>query len=113
MTDCLFCKIERGEVPARIVYQDAELFAFEDLAPQAPTHILICPRRHVASLNEATSDDAAMLGHAQLVAAQLAGERGITSGYRVVINNGRSAGQSVFHLHMHLLGGREFRWPPG
>ena len=113
MTDCIFCKIERGEVPARIVYQDAELFAFEDLAPQAPTHILICPRRHFASLNEATTEDAAMLGRMQLVAAQLAGERRIASGYRTVINNGRAAGQSVFHLHMHLLGGREFRWPPG
>jgi histidine triad (HIT) family protein len=113
MTDCIFCKIERGEVPARIVYQDAELFAFEDLAPQAPTHILICPRRHFASLNEATAEDTAMLGRMQLVAAQLAGERGIASGYRTVINNGRAAGQSVFHLHMHLLGGREFRWPPG
>ena len=113
MTDCMFCKIERGEVPARIVYQDAELFAFEDLAPQAPTHILICPRRHFASLNEATTEDAAMLGRMQLVAAQLAGERRIASGYRTVINNGRAAGQSVFHLHMHLLGGREFRWPPG
>ena len=72
MTDCVFCKIESGEIPARIVYQDAELFAFEDLAPQAPTHILICPRRHFASLNEATSEDTAMLGRAQLVAAQLA-----------------------------------------
>ena len=113
MTDCIFCKIERGEVPARIVYQDAELFAFEDLAPQAPTHILICPRRHFASLNEATAEDTAMLGRMQLVAAQLAGERGIGSGYRTVINNGRAAGQSVFHLHLHLLGGREFRWPPG
>ena len=113
MTDCVFCKIERGEIPARIVYQDAELFAFEDLAPQAPTHILICPRRHFASLNEATSEDTAMLGRAQLVAAQLAAERGIASGYRIVINNGRAAGQSVFHLHIHLLGGREFRWPPG
>jgi histidine triad (HIT) family protein len=113
MTDCVFCKIERGEIPARIVFQDAELFAFEDLAPQAPTHILICPRRHFASLNEAASEDAAMLGRAQLVAAQLANERGISSGYRMVINNGRAAGQSVFHLHIHLLGGREFRWPPG
>jgi histidine triad (HIT) family protein len=109
----MFCKIERGEVPARIVYQDAELFAFDDLAPQAPTHILICPRRHFASLNEATTEDAATLGRMQLVGAQLAGERGIASGYRTVINNGRAAGQSVFHLHMHLLGGREFRWPPG
>ena len=87
MTDCMFCKIERGEVPARIVYQDAELFAFEDLAPQAPTHILICPRRHFASLNEATAEDTAMLGRIQLVAAQLAGERGIASGHNAKVGH--------------------------
>lgn len=113
MTDCLFCKISRKEIPAKLVYEDPDLFAFEDIAPQAPTHILICPRKHVASLTDTTPEDAAILGRAQRVAAQLATERGLTSGYRTVINNGRGAGQTVFHLHVHLLGGRDFRWPPG
>ena len=113
MNDCIFCKIGRKEIPAKLVYEDEELFAFEDISPQAPTHILICPRKHVVSLTETISDDAAMLGRAQRVAAQLAAQRGLSSGYRVVINNGERAGQSVFHLHFHLLGGRDFRWPPG
>jgi histidine triad (HIT) family protein len=111
--DCIFCKIGQGELPAKLIYQDADIFAFEDAAPQAPTHILICPRAHIVSLSEATAGDAGLLGRLQLVAAQVANERGITSGYRTVINNGKGAGQSVFHLHVHLLAGREFRWPPG
>jgi histidine triad (HIT) family protein len=111
--DCIFCKIGQGELPAKLIYQDADVFAFEDAAPQAPTHILICPRTHILSLSEATAGDAALLGRLQLVAAQVANERGITSGYRTIINNGKGAGQSVFHLHVHLLAGREFRWPPG
>jgi len=113
MDDCIFCKIGRKEIRGKIVYEDAELFAFEDIAPQAPTHILICPRKHLVSLTEAAADDAAMLGRLQLIAAKLAVERKLTDGYRTVINNGRGAGQSVFHLHLHLLGGRAFRWPPG
>ena len=113
MDDCLFCKIGEGKIPAKIVYQDADLFAFEDIAPVSPTHILICPRKHLASLTEATSEDDALLGRALLVGARLAAERGLTSGYRTVINSGAGAGQSVFHIHVHLLGGREFRWPPG
>jgi histidine triad (HIT) family protein len=113
MTDCLFCKIDRKEIPAKMVYEDAELFAFEDIAPQAPTHILICPRKHLSSLTEAEAEDAGLLGRALLLAAKLAGERGLTGGYRTVVNNGSGAGQSVFHLHVHLLGGRAFRWPPG
>ncbi len=113
MTDCIFCKIAQREVPAKLVYEDADLFAFEDVAPQAPTHVLICPRAHMTSLSEAAPGDTALLGRLLLVAAQLAAERGIAGGYRTVINNGRAAGQSVFHLHVHLLGGREFRWPPG
>jgi len=96
-----------------LVYEDEETFAFEDIQPQAPTHILICPRKHLVSLTEAAADDAAMLGRLQLIAAKLAVERKLTDGYRTVINNGRGAGQSVFHLHLHLLGGRAFRWPPG
>jgi histidine triad (HIT) family protein len=113
MADCLFCKIESREIPATLVYEDAELFAFEDIHPQAPTHILICPRKHMVSLTDATPEDAPMLGRLQLVAAKLAADRKLTEGYRTVINNGRGAGQSVFHLHLHLLGGRDFRWPPG
>jgi len=113
MNDCLFCKFESKQIPAKLVYEDAEIFAFEDIHPQAPTHILICPRKHLVSLTDATAEDAAMLGRLQLVAVQLAAERKLTEGYRTVFNNGRGAGQSVFHLHLHLLGGREFRWPPG
>ncbi len=113
MDDCLFCKISRKEIPAKLVYENEEIFAFEDIQPQAPAHILICPRKHLGSLTEAVAEDAAMLGRLQLIAAKLAVERKLTDGYRTVINNGRSAGQSVFHLHLHLLGGRAFRWPPG
>ena len=113
MNDCLFCKIGRKEIPAKLVYEDAEIFAFEDIHPQAPVHILLCPRKHLVSLTDATAEDAAMLGRLQLIAAQLATQRKLTDGYRTVFNNGGGAGQSVFHLHLHLLGGREFRWPPG
>ena len=113
MDDCLFCKIGRKEIPAKLVYEDQEIFAFADIHPQAPAHILICPRKHLVSLTDASAEDGAMLGRLQLLAAQLARERKLTNGYRTVINNGGGAGQSVFHLHMHLLGGRDFRWPPG
>ena len=113
MSDCLFCKIGEGKIPAKLVYQDADLFAFEDIAPQAPTHILICPRKHIVSLTDAGAADAALLGRALLVAAQLAADRGLNEGYRTVINSGPRAGQSVFHLHVHLMGGRDFHWPPG
>jgi histidine triad (HIT) family protein len=113
MDDCLFCRIGRHEIPAKCVYEDPDIFAFEDIHPQAPTHILICPRKHIVTLNDAAEEDAALLGRMQLVAAQLAAERKITDGYRTIVNNGRGAGQSVFHLHLHLLGGRPFRWPPG
>ncbi len=111
--DCLFCKIGEKKIPAKIVYEDAEIFALEDIHPKAPTHILICPRKHFVSLNEATKEDTQVLGRLQLVAAQLARERKLLEGYRTVVNNGPGAGQSVFHLHLHLLGGRSFRWPPG
>ncbi|HEY2459840.1 MAG TPA: histidine triad nucleotide-binding protein [Candidatus Acidoferrum sp.] len=112
-TDCLFCKIAAKQIPAKIVYEDEDVFAFEDIGPQAPSHILICPRKHFASLTEATPEDQSVLGKLQLVAAKLAGEKGLLGGYRTVLNNGAGAGQSVFHLHLHLLGGRVFRWPPG
>jgi histidine triad (HIT) family protein len=109
----LFCKIAQGAIAAKIVYEDAEIFAFEDIHPQAPTHILISPRKHLASLDDAVTADAPLLGKIQLVAAQLARDSKITAGYRTVFNNGSGAGQSVFHLHLHLLGGRVLRWPPG
>ena len=112
-TDCLFCKIAAKQIPAKLVYEDAEVFAFADVNPQAPTHLLVCPRRHFASLHEATPKDQAVLGKLALVAAQLARERKLEKGYRTVINTGSGAGQTVFHLHMHLLGGRSFLWPPG
>lgn len=111
--DCLFCKIGRKEIPAKLVHDDDEVFAFEDINPQAPTHLLICPRKHFASLDEAKTTDQSLLGKVQLVAAQLARERKLTAGYRTVFNTGRGAGQTVFHLHLHLLGGRSFHWPPG
>ena len=112
-SDCLFCKIARKEIPSKIVYEDADVFAFKDISPQAPTHILICPKKHFASLHEAAAEDQNVIGKLHLVAARLAREGNLLEGYRTVVNNGRGAGQSVFHLHVHLLGGRAFRWPPG
>jgi histidine triad (HIT) family protein len=112
-TDCLFCKIAAKQIPAKMVYEDPEIFAFEDIGPQAPTHLLICPRKHLASLEDAAEGDETMLGRLQLVAAKLARERKLARGYRTVINTGSDARQSVAHLHLHLLGGRSMRWPPG
>ena len=113
MADCLFCKIVSGEIKGNLVYQDEHVTAFRDLNPQAPTHILICPKKHFASLEEATQSEQAVLGKIALVAAKLARERKLGSGYRTVVNTGSGAGQTVFHLHMHLLGVRAFHWPPG
>lgn len=112
--DCLFCRILAKEISAKLVYEDDFAVAFEDINPQAPMHVLIVPRRHIAGLNDVATEDAALLGHLQLVAAQIARKRGLAeSGYRTVLNTGRGAGQSIFHLHLHLLGGRGLRWPPG
>jgi len=114
MEGCIFCRIVERRLPARIVFEDDEIVAFEDTNPQAPIHSLIVPRKHLASLKDATPGDAALLGRLFMVAAQLARERGLeTKGYRTVLNTGSWAGQSVFHLHLHLLGGRVFHWPPG
>jgi len=110
---CLFCRIIRGEIPSKKVYEDEHSFAFEDINPQAPTHVLIIPKRHIVGLKEATAEDAQAIGHSHLVAAKLARERGIEDGYRTVYNVGPKAGQSVFHLHLHLIGGRALSWPPG
>jgi histidine triad (HIT) family protein len=111
--DCLFCKIAAKKIPSKMVYEDDDVFAFEDIGPQAPTHILIIPRKHFASLNEATHEDQAVIGKMHLVAADLARKLKLHEGYRTVLNTGRGAGQTVFHLHLHLLGGRDFSWPPG
>lgn len=113
MENCLFCRIAARQLPAKIVFEDETVLAFEDLHPQSPVHVLIVPRKHIPSLKEAAPEDEALLGHLLSVAAQLARERNIEKGYRTVINNGPWAGQSVYHLHVHLLGGRVFHWPPG
>jgi histidine triad (HIT) family protein len=111
--NCLFCKIGEKKIPSKMVFEDADVFAFEDISPQAPTHVLICPRKHFASLDDAKLEDQELIGKMHLVAAKIAKERNLQAGYRTLFNNGSGAGQSVFHLHMHLLGGRQFRWPPG
>lgn len=114
VNDCLFCKIAAGEIPATLVYQDDDIVAFRDIRPVAPTHILLIPRRHVASVAAATEADQALLGVLLLAAARLARDEGLAEdGYRVVTNTGPNAGQSVPHLHFHLLGGRAMSWPPG
>ena len=113
MSDCIFCRIIRGEAPAKKDYEDERAFVFEDINPQAPTHVLVIPKKHIIGLKEAQPEDAEIIGYLHLVAAQLARERGIEDGYRTVFNVGPRAGQSVFHLHLHLLGGRSLRWPPG
>lgn len=110
--DCLFCRIVRKEIPATLVYESEDCIAFRDISPQAPVHVLVIPREHIVSLNDAT--DAAALGRLAMVAAEIAMSEGIgESGYRVVFNTNRDGGQSVFHLHLHLLGGRSLAWPPG
>jgi histidine triad (HIT) family protein len=113
MSDCLFCRIIGGEIPSRKAFEDESTYAFEDINPQAPTHILIVPKKHIRGLKEATAQDAEVIGRCHLVASQLARERSIEDGYRTVLNVGPRAGQSVFHLHVHLLGGRSLHWPPG
>ena len=113
MTDCLFCRIIRGEVPSRKVHEDDHVFAFEDIHPQGPTHVLIVPKKHIAGLKEATTEDSALIGLCHLAAARIARDRSIEDGYRTVLNVGPQAGQSVFHLHVHLIGGRALSWPPG
>jgi histidine triad (HIT) family protein len=113
MEPCIFCKIIDRQAPAKIVYEDAWVVAFEDAHPQSPVHLLIVPRKHLPSLKEATAEDEPLLGRLLTVAARLARERQIERGYRTLINNGTLAGQSVFHLHLHVLGGRVFHWPPG
>ena len=112
MSDCLFCKIIAGDIPSNKVYEDDLCFAFYDIAPQAPTHFLVIPKAHIASVSEVTAENSAVVGHIFQVIAKLAAEMGMEN-YRVVSNIGEQAGQSVFHLHFHVLSGRDMTWPPG
>jgi histidine triad (HIT) family protein len=110
---CLFCKIVAGEIPSNKVFEDDLAYAFRDTNPQAPTHILIVPRKHIASLAEAGAKDKELLGYLHLVAGRIANSEGLSNGFRTVINTGPDGGQTVDHLHVHLLGGRSMHWPPG
>ena len=113
-TDCLFCRIAAGEIAAKIVHEDERALAFEDINPQAPTHVLVIPRRHIATLNDLEGEDEGLVGHLITVARNIARERGhADAGYRMVLNCNAAAGQTVFHIHLHLLGGRAMGWPPG
>jgi histidine triad (HIT) family protein len=113
MNDCLFCRIVKGEIPSKKVYEDEHTYAFEDLDPKAPTHVLVVPKKHIRGLKEAEQADAGVVGYCHLAAAKIAKDRGIEDGYRTVLNVGPESGQSVFHMHVHLLGGRKLTWPPG
>lgn len=112
MKDCIFCKIAAGEIPSKKVYEDEQCYAFYDLDPQAPTHFLVIPKEHIASALDVTDGNSAIVGHCFAVIAKVAREMGLES-YRVVSNCGKQAGQSVFHLHFHVLAGRDMTWPPG
>jgi histidine triad (HIT) family protein len=114
MSDCIFCKIVEGGIPAKTLYEDEHAIVLDDINPQARVHMLVIPKRHVVSLDDTKETDATLLGQLMVVCVKMAREQGIAgSGYRVVANTGRGAGQSVFHLHFHVLGGRQFEWPPG
>ncbi len=114
MPDCLFCKLVAGQIPAKLVHQDEDTVAFEDINPQAPTHLLVVPKKHVATLNDLSPADDALAGKLLRVAAKLAADRKVAEGgWRAVVNTNRGAGQTVFHVHVHVLGGRAFTWPPG
>jgi histidine triad (HIT) family protein len=110
---CLFCKIVAGEIPSKKVFEDDLTYAFRDINPQAPTHILVVPRKHIASLAESEAADQNLIGYLHLVAARIARSEGLSKGFRTVINTGPDGGQTVDHLHVHLLGGRTMVWPPG
>jgi len=114
MQDCIFCKIAQGEIPAKLLYQDEQIVAFPDANPKAPQHVLIIPRRHIATLNDLSQDETLLMGRLVQVAKQLAAQLGIAEmGYRVLMNCNEGGGQAVFHIHLHLLGGRIMHWPPG
>lgn len=111
--DCLFCKIAAGEIPAKIIYRDVDAVAFMDADPKAPTHILVIPRKHIASLSQTGAPDRPLLGYLLRIAAELAKKQELDQGFRIVINTGPEGGQTIDHLHLHLLGGRPMTWPPG
>lgn len=114
MTDCLFCKMIAGQIQPKVVYEDADVLAFRDINPQAPTHVLVVPKRHIPTLNDLGSEHAELIGKLYLAAQRIAQQEGIAErGYRTVMNCNAEAGQSVFHIHLHLLGGRPMHWPPG
>jgi len=113
MTDCLFCKIVKGEIPSDRVHEDDDVIAFRDIAPKAPTHVLVIPRRHIPDAHALTDADGDILGKLFAAARRVADEAGLENGYRVVTNIGPESGQTVFHLHFHVLGGRPMSWPPG
>lgn len=113
MSETIFSKIIRREIPADIVYEDDLTIAFKDVTPQAPVHILVIPKKPVPQLSAAESEDHALMGHLLLTAKRVAEQAGLTNGYRLVINNGSDGGQTVYHLHLHILGGRQMHWPPG
>ena len=114
MSDCLFCKILDGEIPCDRVYEDDHVIAFRDMNPQAPTHILVIPRKHIPTVNDLTADDKNIVGEMMLAAQAIAKQEGIEeSGYRLIMNCNEGAGQTVFHIHLHILGGRRMNWPPG
>ncbi len=110
---CLFCRIIDGSIPSTAVYQDEQCYAFNDIDPKAPVHVLVIPRKHIASLAEAGPEDEGLLGHLLAAAAEIARLKGLGNGYRVVISTGKDGGQTVAHLHVHVLGGRAMHWPPG
>lgn len=114
MSDCIFCKIAEKKIPSKIVHEDDKAVAFDDVNPQAPMHVLVIPRKHVASITELNEADAGLLGHLMLAGSKVAKQKGIAEGgYRIVVNTGKHGGQTVFHLHLHVLGGRPMHWPPG
>jgi len=114
MSDCIFCKIAEKTIPSKIVHEDDKVVAFDDVNPQAPTHVLVIPRKHVASLAELNEADAGLLAHLMLTGNKIAKQKGIAEGgYRLVVNTGKNGGQTVLHLHLHVLGGRLMHWPPG
>ena len=113
MSDCIFCKIAEGEIPSEIVYQDEKIVVFKDNAPQAPVHILMIPKKHIASLDDLNSEDSELISYMMLKIKEVTASQGLTDGYRVVINCGEDGQQTVKHLHLHILGKRKMTWPPG
>lgn len=112
--DCLFCKIAQQQIPAQIIYQDEQVVAFRDISPQAPVHALVIPKRHITTLNDIGPDDANLLGHMIVTAQKVAADEGVDeTGFRLAMNCNRDGGQTVYHIHMHVLGGRAMHWPPG